>query len=201
MAGIRLIAGLGNPGTRYEGTPHNVGAWWVQDLATRFNVPLAARAKFRGSVGRGDFLGRDVWLLLPSTYMNLSGESVGALSRFYGIEPEEILIAHDEVDFPVGVSRLKIGGRHHAHNGVASVVAGLGNRTDFVRLRIGVGHPGRRRMIGFLTGKKFGRRDRECVEASLEMDDALLRLVVDGELDRAMSRFHAPKPAAESSAE
>ncbi len=197
MPGIRLIVGLGNPGDRYEGTPHNVGARWVQDLAARFAVPMAARGKFRGSVGRGDVLGRDVWLLLPSTYVNLSGESVGALSRFYGMEPREILVAHDEVDFPVGVARLKNGGRHHAHNGVASVVAGLGNRSDFVRLRIGVGHPGRRRMIGFLTGKKLGKRDRALVEESLEMDDALLKLVVDGELDKAMSRFHAPKPAAE----
>ena len=197
MPGIRLITGLGNPGRRYAGTPHNIGAWWVQNLAARFDVPMATRARFRGAVGRGDVLGRDVWFLLPSTYVNLSGESVGALSRFYGIEPGEILIAHDEVDFPVGVARLKIGGRHHAHNGVASVVAGLGNRADFVRLRIGVGHPGRRRMIGFLTGKKFGRRDRECVEASLEMDDALLQLVVDGEFDKAMSRFHAPRPDTE----
>ena len=196
MPRIRLIAGLGNPGRRYEGTPHNVGAWWVQDLAARFSIPMAARARFRGSVGRGDVLGRDVWFLVPSTYMNLSGESVGALSRFYGIEPDEILVAHDEVDFPVGVTRLKNGGRHHAHNGLASVVASLGNRSDFVRLRIGVGHPGRRRMVGFLTGKKLGRRDRARVEASLEMDDGLLELVVDGELDRAMSRFHAPKPAA-----
>ena len=193
MPGIRLIAGLGNPGRQYEGTPHNIGAWWVQNLAMRFAVPMAARAKFRGSVGRGDVLGRDVWFLLPSTYVNLSGESVGALSRFYGIEPNEILIAHDEVDFPVGLTRLKNGGRHHTHNGVASVVAGLGNRSDFVRLRIGVGHPGRRRMIGFLTGKKFGKRDRERVEASLEMDAALVQLVVDGEWDKAMSRLHAPK--------
>ena len=197
MSRIRLIAGLGNPGRQYQGTPHNIGAWWVEDLATRFAVPMASRARFRGSVGRGDVLGRDIWFLLPSTYVNLSGESVGALSRFYGIEPDEILIAHDEVDFPVGVTRLKNGGRHHAHNGVASVVAGLGNRSDFVRLRIGVGHPGRRRMIGFLTGRKLGKRDRERVEASLAMDDALLQLVLDGEMDKAMSRFHAPKPDTE----
>lgn len=194
MSRIRLIAGLGNPGRQYQGTPHNIGAWWVGDLATRFAVPMAPRARFRGSVGRGDVLGRDIWFLLPSTYVNLSGESVGALSRFYGIKPDEILIAHDDVDFPVGVTRLKNGGRHHAHNGVASVVAGLGDRSDFVRLRIGVGHPGRRRMIGFLTSKKFGKRDRERVQASLAMDDALLQLVLDGEMDKAMSRFHAPRP-------
>lgn len=197
MSRIRLIAGLGNPGRQYQGTPHNIGAWWVEDLARRFAVPMTSRARFRGSVGRGDVLGRDIWFLLPSTYVNLSGEAVGALSRFYGIAPDEILIAHDEVDFPVGVTRLKNGGRHHAHNGVASVVAGLGNRSDFVRLRIGVGHPGRRRMIGFLTSRKLGKRDRERVEASLAMDDALLQLVLDGEMDKAMSRFHAPKPDTE----
>ncbi|MCY4098424.1 MAG: aminoacyl-tRNA hydrolase [Rhodospirillales bacterium] len=197
MSRIRLIAGLGNPGRQYEGTPHNVGARWVRDLAARFFVPMPARARFRGSVGRGDVLGRDVWFLVPSTYMNLSGDSVCALSRFYGIEPDEILIAHDEVDFPVGVARLKNGGRHHTHNGLASVVAGLGSRSDFVRLRIGIGHPGRRRMIGFLTGRKLGRRDRDRIDASVEMDDALLQLVIDGELDKAMSRFHAPRSATE----
>ena len=100
MSRIRLIAGLGNPGRKFEGTPHNVGARWAQNLAARFSIPMSARARFRGSVGRGDVLGRDVWFLVPSTYMNLSGESVGALSRFYGIEPCEILVAHDEVDFP-----------------------------------------------------------------------------------------------------
>ena len=192
MAGIRLIAGLGNPGPRYRDTPHNVGAQWVHDLAERFGVALAERARFKGLVGRGDLLGRDVLLLVPATYMNLSGESVGPLAHYYRIEPPEVLVAHDEVDFPPGVARLKVGGRRETHNGIASVAAGLGSRSDFVRLRIGVGHPGRSRMVGFLTGSRLPQASRTLVRDSVAMDDALLRLVLDGEWQAAMNRLHAP---------
>lgn len=198
MAAIRLIAGLGNPGPRYRDTPHNVGAQWVRDLAERFGVGLAERARFKGFVGRGDVLGRDVLLVVPSTYMNLSGESVGALAHYYRVEPPEILVAHDEVDFPLGVTRLKVGGRRATHNGIASVAAGLGSRPDFARLRIGVGHPGRSRMVGFLTGSRLSAASRALVRESGSMDDALLGLVLDGEWQAAMNRLHAPGPDAEA---
>ena len=193
MAGIRLIAGLGNPGRRFEGTPHNVGAAWVAGLAARFSVTLAGHARFKGRLGHGAVLGHDVWFLIPSTFMNLSGESVGALARYYKIEPGEILIAHDEVDFPSGITKLKTGGRHHTHNGIASIVAGLGNRSDFARLRIGIGHPGKQRMIGFLTGSKLRKADRLRIEASTEMDDELIEIIVTGDMQKAMNRLHAPK--------
>ena len=192
MAGIRLIAGLGNPGPRHRDTPHNVGALWVEELAERFGVRLSERGRFKGRVGRGELLGREVLLLVPSTYMNLSGESVGPLAHYYRVAPPEILIAHDEVDFPPGVSRLKVGGRRGTHNGIASVAAGLGNRSDFARLRIGVGHPGRSRMVGFLTGSRLPRESRELVGVGSAMDDVLLGLVLDGEWQMAMNRFHAP---------
>lgn len=198
MAAIRLIAGLGNPGPRYRDTPHNVGAQWVRDVAARFGVGLAERARFKGLVGRGDLLGREVLLLVPSTYMNLSGESVGPLAHYFRVEPPEILIAHDEVDFPLGVTRLKVGGRRATHNGIASVSAGLGSRHDFVRLRIGVGHPGRSRMVGFLTGSRLPAASRALVRESAAMDDALLGLVLDGEWQAAMNRLHAPGPDAET---
>lgn len=194
MAAIRLIAGLGNPGRRYGDTPHNVGAQWVRELAKRSGVALVERARFKGFVGRGHLLGREVLLLVPSTFMNLSGESVGPLAHYYRVEPPEILVAHDEVDFPLGVTRLKVGGRRATHNGIASVAAGLGNRHDFVRLRIGVGHPGRSRMVGFLTGARLPAASRALVRESGAMDDALLGLVLDGEWQAAMNRLHAPGP-------
>jgi len=194
MAAIRMIAGLGNPGRRYRDTPHNVGAQWVRDIAERSGVALVERARFKGLVGRGNLLGREVLLLLPSTFMNLSGESVGPLAHYYRVEPPEILVAHDEVDFPLGVTRLKVGGRRATHNGIASVAAGLGNRHDFVRLRIGVGHPGRSRMVGFLTGSRLPAASQALVRESGAMDDALLGLVLDGEWQAAMNRLHAPGP-------
>ena len=194
MAAIRLIAGLGNPGRRYRDTPHNVGAQWVRDLAERSGVALVERARFKGFVGRGNLLGREVLLLVPSTFMNLSGESVGPLAHYYRVAPPEILVAHDEVDFPLGVTRLKVGGRRATHNGIASVAAGLGNRHDFVRLRIGVGHPGRSRMVGFLTGSRLPEASRALVRRSGAMDDELLGLVLDGEWQAAMNRLHAPGP-------
>jgi PTH1 family peptidyl-tRNA hydrolase len=190
VSGIRLIVGLGNPGLKYWGTPHNVGGAWVSKLAERFQVKLVGKSKFKGYVGSGNVVGRTVRMLVPSTYMNVSGESVGALARFYKIEPDEILVVHDEVDFPAGITKLKIGGRRDTHNGIRSVVAGIGNRSDFVRLRIGVGHPGRQGMIGFLTGKKLSRRDHAAVQASTDMDDQLISLILTGDMQKAMNRLH-----------
>ena len=198
MARIRLIAGLGNPGRRYRDTPHNVGAQWVEGLADRFRLVLAERSRFKGRVARGEALGREVLLLVPSTYMNLSGESVGPLAHYYRVEPDELLIAHDEVDFAPGVSRLKVGGRRATHNGLASVAAALGNRTDFARLRIGVGHPGRSRMVGFLTGSRLSEASRTRVLDSVAMDDELLALVLEGAWQQAMNLLHAPKAGDET---
>ena len=194
---IRLIAGLGNPGPRYARTRHNVGAVWLDDFAQRFGIRLAEERKFKGLLGRGDILGRDLRLLFPTTYVNLSGEAVGAVSRFYKIAAEEVLIAYDEVAFPVGVSRLKKGGGHNGHNGLRSVIAALANERGFMRLRIGVGHPGNAAdMVGYLTGAAMPASEREAAAASSELDDDVLDLVLDGDIDRAMNVFHAPRTAA-----
>ena len=195
---IRLIAGLGNPGRRYERTRHNAGARWLDALAARFRVPLAAQRKFKGRVGRGDLLGRSAWLLLPETYVNLSGDAVGALARFHKIAAHEILIAYDEVAFPVGTSRLKLGGGHNGHNGIKSVIAGLGNERGFARLRIGIGHPNDPAlMVAYLTSAVMPQTESATVAQSSRLDDAVLGLVLDGDVQRAMNLFHAPcRPAA-----
>lgn len=194
---IRLIAGLGNPGTRYARTRHNVGAAWLLDLAPRFGIRLTEERKFKGLLGRGDILGRDVRLLLPTTYVNLSGEAVGAVAHFYRLTAEEILVAYDEVAFPVGVSRLKTGGGHNGHNGLKSVIGALANERGFARLRIGIGHPGNAAdMVGYLTGVAMPQAERDAVAASADLADPVLDLVLDGDIDRAMNLFHAPRPAA-----
>ena len=191
---IRLIAGLGNPGTRYARTRHNVGAAWLLELAQRFGIRLAEDRKFKGLLGRGDILGRDVRLLLPTTYVNLSGEAVGAVAHFYRMTAQEILVAYDEVAFPVGVSRLKKDGGHNGHNGLKSVIAGLGNDRGFARLRIGVGHPGSAEdMVAYLTGAAMPEAEREAGAKSAVLDDAVLDQVLGGDIDGAMNLFHAPR--------
>lgn len=190
---IRLIAGLGNPGPRYARTRHNIGAVWLESLARRFGIALAEHRKFRGAFGRGDVLGRDVRLLFPTTYVNLSGDAVGAVAKFYKIQPAEIFVAYDEVAFPVGTCRLKDGGGHNGHNGLKSVIGALGNERDFARLRIGIGHPGNAdEMVAYLTGVSMPTTDRETAERAAWLNDEVLTLVLDGDLQQAMNLFHAP---------
>jgi len=198
MTAIRLIAGLGNPGPRYQHTRHNVGADWVAALARRFGITLSEQSRFRGLLGRGDLLGHDVRLLLPLTYMNLSGDSVGAVARFYRVEPQEILVAYDEMAFEPGVVRLKTGGGDNGHNGIRSVISGLGNARNFHRLRIGVGHPGDRdRVTAYLTSVTPPARERELIEAGFELPDSILEQLLDGKIQKVMNWLHAPDPAAD----
>ena len=189
---IRLIVGLGNPGARYEATRHNAGFRFVRYLARRFGIELTGSTKFKASAGRGKIGGADLRLLLPSTYMNRSGEAVGPFARYYRIEPEEILVAHDEVAFPPGILRLKAGGGTNGHNGIESVIDGLGSR-DFVRLRIGVGHPGDQDlMLGYLTTVTMPQAEWDRVDAACRLEDEMLEGLVRGDLHAAMNRLHKP---------
>lgn len=193
---IRLIAGLGNPGPRYARTRHNIGAVWLEALARRFGISLAEDRKSKGAVGRGDMLGRDVRLILPTTYVNLSGDAIGAVAGFYKIAPAEILIAYDEVAFPVGRCRLKDGGGHNGHNGLKSVIAALGNDRSFARLRIGIGHPGNADdMVSYLTRIAMPTAEREVAMQTAWLSDEVLDLVLEGDLQQAMNLFHAPARA------
>jgi PTH1 family peptidyl-tRNA hydrolase len=190
---IRLIAGLGNPGPRYADTRHNAGAWFVDRLARRFGIVLSPEAKFKGELGRGDVLGRDLRLLLPQTFMNLSGDSVGPLAHFFRIAPEEILVAYDEMAFEPGVIRLKTGGGANGHNGVRSVIEGLGNAQGFHRLRIGVGHPGDKdRVTPYLTSVTTPAGERRRIEDAFELPEAVLGDLLDGKFQKVMNWLHAP---------
>jgi peptidyl-tRNA hydrolase, PTH1 family len=191
MGAIRLIAGLGNPGPRYDGTPHNVGAEFVEAMATRYHITLADEPRFKCRLGRGTIHGHDVRLLIPKTFMNLSGESVGGVATFYKITPQEILIVHDEMAFEPGVIRLKKNGGHNGHNGVRDIIDALGNDASFNRVRIGVGHPGDRdRVSGYLTGVRMQPDDREKVHKAMQLSDELIGLICAGELSKAMNILH-----------
>ncbi|HFW3378437.1 TPA: aminoacyl-tRNA hydrolase, partial [Salmonella enterica subsp. enterica serovar Heidelberg] len=151
---IKLIVGLANPGAEYAATRHNAGAWYVDLLAERLRAPLREEPKFFGYTSRITLEGEDVRLLVPTTFMNLSGKAVGAMASFYRIQPDEILVAHDELDLPPGVAKFKLGGGHGGHNGLKDIISKLGNNPNFHRLRVGIGHPGdKSKVVGFVLGK------------------------------------------------
>ena len=192
MNSLKLIVGLGNPSPHYDGTRHNVGAEWVRDMARRYGITLATDSKFKGEIGRGLIEGVDLRLLVPATYMNLSGESVGAVCRFFKIATEEMLVAYDEMAFDPGVARLKQGGGDNGHNGIKSVRSGCGNDAEFYRLRVGVGHPGdRSRVIAYLTQHKMPVAEHEAVTQALNFPGQLMSDIVNGQWQAAMNALHA----------
>lgn len=154
MSQIKLIVGLGNPGAKYEGTRHNAGEWLINEIARMYNVSLKEEPKYFGKTAKISTPQGEVRLLVPTTFMNLSGKSVGALANFFRIQPEEILVAHDELDLPAGSVKIKQGGGHGGHNGLKDIVACLGNKNTFYRVRIGIGHPGSKDLVsGYVLGK------------------------------------------------
>lgn len=193
MPGIRLIVGLGNPGERYALTRHNVGAECVVALAARLGITLTPESRFKGRLGRATVFGHDVRLLVPDTYMNLSGESVGAVAHFYRIAPEETLVAYDEMAFDPGTVRLRSGGGDNGHNGIRSLVACFGNERGFHRLRIGVGHPGHKDAVtAYLTQARMPSDERARIAAAATLPDDVLADLLAGDLQKAMTRLHTP---------
>lgn len=191
-AGIQLIVGLGNPGAQYEATRHNVGFWWVESIARAQGESFRAEPKFLGELARVRIAGQDVRLLKPSTYMNRSGQSVVAVARYFDIPPERILIAHDELDLPVGVTRIKQGGGHAGHNGLRDSISALGSR-EFWRLRIGIAHPGDRTLVtGYVLGRP-SRDDESRIRESLDEADQRLSELVEGRFQLAMNRLHSQR--------
>ena len=189
---VQLIVGLGNPGPKYEQTRHNVGFVFVDELARSKGASFKLENKFHGDVCKLSLAGHDIWLLKPNTFMNLSGKSVAALARFYKIAPESMLVVHDELDIPPGQLRLKQGGGHGGHNGLRDMITQLVSK-EFIRLRVGIGHPGQSRDVSnYVLGK--APRD-EQIEIDVAIDEALHTLpqIIDGELQAAMNHLHSRK--------
>ena len=187
---IALIAGLGNPGSRYEQTRHNAGAWFVDRVANSHGGVFRSESRFHGELCRIEVGGDQCWLLKPSAYMNRSGQAVSAVASYYRLTPEQILVAHDELDLPPGVVRFKQGGGHGGHNGLRDIMAALGSR-DFYRLRLGIDHPGHRDDVTDYVLGKPGRADFEAIETAIDLAVEALPSVLSGQYQQVMNRLHA----------
>jgi len=186
---IKLFVGLGNPGPEYQGTRHNAGFWWLDALARDLKVALGANKAFHGHAGRATVHGQTVWLLKPQTFMNLSGRSVAALARFYKIAPEEILVAHDELDIVPGQLKLKFGGSHAGHNGLRDIHEQLGS-ADYWRLRLGIGHPGVKSEVIHWVLKRPMPEHLQAIEDGIERSLQAVPLLLAGDMPRATMMLH-----------
>lgn len=193
---IKLIVGLGNPGSQYEQTRHNAGAQLLELIARRFNAPLKADSKFHGELARTTIAGEDVRLIFPTDYMNCSGTSVAALTKFYKIQVDEILVIHDELDIPPGTIKLKQGGGHGGHNGLRDIISKLGNQKNFYRLRVGIGHPGNAKEVTNFVLGKAPAKEQAMIEASLDAGLAAIEKIVSGDMQKVMNELHRFKAPA-----
>jgi len=190
---IKLFVGLGNPGPEYEATRHNAGFWWIDALARELKAYPSMDKGYHGLVARTSVHGHTVWLLQPQTFMNLSGKSVAALARFFKIAPNEILVAHDELDIAPGQVKLKFGGSHAGHNGLRDIHAQLGTG-DYWRLRLGVGHPGNKAEVVNWVLKKPMLDDRIAIDQCIDRSLKALPAFLSGEMDKATLLVHTTKP-------
>ncbi len=187
--GIRLIAGLGNPGREHERDRHNAGFWLVSKLAEMHGATLRPESRHHGLVGRVTLPGIELWLVLPQTYMNLSGRAVGSLARFYKISPDEVLAVHDELDFLPGVAKLKLGGGVAGHNGLKDISAALGG-PGFWRLRLGIGHPGDRDRVADYVLSRPSPVDRRNIDDAIDRSLEIFPLIAAGQMGAAMLKLH-----------
>lgn len=188
MTQLSIIAGLGNPEDKYERTLHNAGFWFVDAVARKYGGQFRYEKKFDAEICKVGIEGADVWLAKPQSYMNHSGQPVRAVIDYYRLNPRHMLVAHDEIDLPPDIVRFKQGGGHGGHNGIRDVMAHCGR--DFMRLRIGVGHPGESdKVTGYVL-----KRGSSAVEAAVEknIDAALdvIPLLMDDGLNAAMKKLH-----------
>ncbi len=190
---IRLFVGLGNPGPDYEATRHNAGFWWIDALSKQLNAALTMDKSYFGRVARTAVNGQPVWLLQPQTFMNLSGKSVTALANFFKIGPQEILVAHDELDIAPGEAKIKLGGSHAGHNGLRDIHAQLGT-DQYWRLRLGIGHPGDRAEVIHWVLKKPSLDHRIAIDQTIDRALKALPYFLGGDMDQATRLVHTSKP-------
>ena len=187
-AAVTIIAGLGNPDSKYERTLHNAGFWFVDALAREYGGDLRYEKKFDADIGRIKLQDKDVWLVKPQSFMNLSGGPVRGMLDYYRLRPADLLVAHDEIDLPPGTVRLKQGGGHGGHNGIRDVIQHCG--ADFMRLRVGVGHPGEKNKVTNYVLKKGSADVQAAVEQNLDDAVALMPVLMDDGLNAAMKELH-----------
>ncbi|MDX1515523.1 MAG: aminoacyl-tRNA hydrolase [Woeseiaceae bacterium] len=191
MTTVSIIAGLGNPEDKYGRTLHNAGFWFVDALLRKYGGELRYEKKFDAEIGRINLHGDDVWLVKPQSYMNLSGQPIRGMLDYYRLRARELLVAHDEIDLPPGTVRLKKGGGHGGHNGLRDVIQHCG--ADFLRLRIGVGHPGEKSKVTNYVLKKGSADVEAAVERNIDEAVAVMPTLLDDGLNAAMKALHTRK--------
>jgi peptidyl-tRNA hydrolase, PTH1 family len=190
---IQLVVGLGNPGAEYSKTRHNAGDWFVQELASRYNISLKPEKKYFGLYGKGLIAGQLVHLLIPTTFMNRSGQAVAPLAKFFRIPVQDILVAHDELDMLPGVCKIKQGGGHGGHNGLRDIISSLANNKEFYRLRIGIDHPGHRdRVTGHVLGKA-PTNEQQLIDQAIDEAARCFEIWQKDDVKKAQNRLHSFK--------
>jgi len=187
---LKVIVGLGNPGPKHDSDRHNAGVIFLHHLCKRYGGSLRGESKFFGEFGSIRVDGRDIKLLFPTTFMNHSGKSVAALCKFFKIEPQHMLVAYDEIDFDVGVTRFKEGGGHGGHNGIRDIISALGGQNGFYRLRIGIGHPGHKSMVANYVLSPPSRSEAQIIMSDIEEAIRVIPKAVAGEWEDAMKLLH-----------
>ncbi|MEO8671326.1 MAG: aminoacyl-tRNA hydrolase [Tahibacter sp.] len=195
MAGLRLIVGLGNPGAEYLRTRHNAGFWFIDALAQDLGARFGLEHKLHAQTARATIAGQAVLLLKPTTFMNKSGLAVTSALRYYKINPDEMLVAHDELDLAPGVARLKFDGGHGGQNGLRDIIAHLGDG-KFHRLRVGIGHPGHKDKVTDWVLGRAGAKDEDAILASIGSAFDVLPLALSGDFNEAMKRLHTSREPA-----
>lgn len=190
MSRIALIVGLGNPGSDYEATRHNAGFWFIDELARQSACELKKDSKFYGYVGKATLHGEPVWLLKPDTFMNRSGQSVSALAKYYKISVENILVVHDELDFEPGDVRLKKGGGHAGHNGLRDIISAMGSK-EFLRLRVGIGHPGKSKDVSDFVLARPSATDKTQIGYAIDDAARVMPELINGDIEKAMHALHS----------
>jgi peptidyl-tRNA hydrolase, PTH1 family len=187
---LKVIVGLGNPGSKYTETRHNAGFWFIEEVARKYSASFRPEKKFHGEVAKITLEGNDIWLLKPATFMNRSGLAVQSLLSFYRFSTDQLLVAHDEIDLPPGTAKLKSGGGHGGHNGLRDIISQLGSN-DFYRLRIGVGHPGNKDQVVDYVLSNASRDDRILIDRDIDDAVSVMPDLASGALERAMQSLHS----------
>lgn len=187
---LKVIVGLGNPGSKYTETRHNAGFWFIDEVARKYSATFRPDKKFHGEVAKISLEGNDLCLLKPATFMNLSGRAVQSLLSFYRFSADQLLVAHDEIDLPPGTAKLKFGGGHGGHNGLRDIISQLATK-DFYRLRIGVGHPGSKDQVVDYVLSTASRDDRILIDRDIDDAVSVMPDLASGALEQAMQSLHS----------
>jgi len=187
---LKVIVGLGNPGSKYTKTRHNAGFWFIEEVARQYSATFRLEKKFHGEVAKISLEGKDIWLLKPDTFMNRSGLATQSLLSFYRITADQLLVAHDEIDLPAGTAKLKTGGGHGGHNGLRDIISQLGSK-EFHRLRIGVGHPGSKDQVVDYVLNRASLDDQILIDRDIDDAVSVMPDLASGALEQAMQKLHS----------